>query len=387
MPDSVFAESGKPAPSAEARWPFDRGDMQVDEATVRAIHLPGYVAAVEAGVGSIMPSYSSWNGDKMSGQSYLLTEVLKGELGFEGFVISDWAAIDDLPGDYASDVEQSINAGMDMVMVPDKYREFYATLKRLAEEGKVPMTRIDDAVRRILRVKFAMGLFDEGYSPAADPALAARFGSAEHRALGREAVRRSLVLLKNDGPALPLARDAARIHVVGRNADDLGNQCGGWTIQWQGASGEITEGTTVLEAIRAAAGEGTEVTYARDGSGAEGADAVVAVIGETPYAEMFGDRTDLALDPDDVATVRRAAEAGVPVVTVLVSGRPLVLGEVLDESAAVLAAWLPGTEGEGVADVLFGDHPPGGRLAFAWPRSAEQPAADPLYPLGYGLSY
>lgn len=394
MPDSVFAGTPAPADQPVDRWPLDRGDMRVDEETLRAVHLAPFVAAVDAGVATIMPSFSAWNGERLSGHRYLLTEVLKEELGFEGFLISDWAAIDDLPGDYASDVEQSINAGMDMVMVPDKYREFFTTLKGLAEEGRVPMSRIDDAVRRILRVKFAMGLFDEGYSPVADPALAERFGSAAHRELGREAVRKSLVLLKNDDGALPLAEDAGRIHVVGANADDLGNQCGGWTIEWQGASGEITAGTTVLEAIRQTVGEGTEVTYERDGSGAEGADAVVAVIGETPYSEMLGDRADLALGADDAAAVQRAAESGVPVITVLISGRPLVLGEVLDASSAVVAAWLPGTEGQGVADVLFGDHPPTGRLAFSWPRSVDQGPLghgggdrDPLFPLGYGLDY
>lgn len=391
MPASVFAETGAPATE---RFPLDRGDVRADEATLRALHLPGYVAAIAAGAGSVMASYSGWNGERMSGHRYLLTDVLKGELGFAGFVVSDWASIDDLPGDYPSDVEQSINAGLDMVMVPDKYREFFATLKGLVEAGRVPTARIDDAVRRILRVKFALGLMAEGWSPAADPALAARFGGAAHRELGREAVRRSLVLLKNDGPALPLAKTAARIHVVGASADDLGRQCGGWTIQWQGGSGAITAGTTVLEAIRQAAGEGTEVTFSLDGSGAEGADAVVAVIGEPPYAEMLGDRADLALDPADVATVERAAAAGPPVVTVLISGRPLVLGAVLDRSAAVVAAWLPGTEGQGVADVLFGDHPPGGRLAFAWPRASEAAALhpgdagyDPLFPLGHGLGY
>jgi beta-glucosidase len=397
VPDSVFAESGR-AETAD-RWPLDRGDTQVDEATLRAIHMPPYIAAVEAGVGSIMPSFSSWNGEKLSGHKYLLTDVLKGELGFEGFLISDWAAIDDLPGDYASDIEQSINAGMDMVMVPDRYQEFYDTLKRLVEEGKIPMERIDDAVRRILRVKFAMGLMEPKEGPlTADPALAEVVGSDAHRAVAREAVRQSLVLLKNDGgdggdgPAIPLAKDLARIHVAGSNADDLGNQCGGWTVQWQGASGPITEGTTILEAIRGAVSEGTEVTFAADGSGAEGADVAIVVVGETPYAEMMGDRTDLSLTAEDQAAVRNASAAGVPVVLVVVSGRPLILGDALEQSAAVVAAWLPGSEGEGVTDVLFGDHPPVGKLPFTWPRSVDQlplnhgdEPYDPLFPFGFGL--
>lgn len=393
LPDSVFEESGSPGEDVE-RWPLDRGDVRLDEATLRELHLPGYVTAVGAGVGSIMPSFSSWNGEKMSGHEYMLTDVLKGELGFEGFLISDWAAIDELPGDYESDVERAINAGMDMVMVPDRYREFHGTLQRLVEAGRVPMERIDDAVRRILRVKFAMGLMDPEFSPRADVSLAGRFGSAAHRELGREAVRQSLVLLKNEDGALPLSREATRIHVAGRNADDLGHQCGGWTIEWQGASGEITVGTTILQAIREAVSDGTEVTFSADGSGAAGADVAVVVIGEEPYAEMMGDRHDLSLDEEDVATVKRVAEQDMPVVVVLVSGRPLILGETLDASSAFVAAWLPGTEGRGVTDVLFGDYAPTGKLSFTWPRSLDQlpinhgdAQYDPLFPYGFGLSY
>lgn len=376
------------------RWPLDRGDVRLDEAEFRAIHFPGYVSTIQAGVASIMPSYSSWNGVKCSGNKYLLTDVLKGEMGFEGFLISDWAAINELPGDYASDVEQAINAGMDMVMVPDKYREFFDTLKKLAEDGRVPIERIDDAVRRILRVKLAMGLMDEGRSPLADRALEPRFGSDEHRQLGREAVRKSLVLLKNDDATLPLAKDLARVHVAGSAADDVGRQCGGWTIKWQGASGEVTTGTTILEAIRATVADDTEVTVSEDGTGAADADVAVVVIGEEPYAEMIGDRDDLALAAADVATVRSVAEAGVPVVVVLVSGRPMILGETLDASDAFVAAWLPGTEGQGVADVLFGDHAPAGKLPYTWPRSIEQLPLntgdedyDPLFAYGFGLSY
>ena len=212
--------------------------------------MPGYLTAIEAGVGSIMPSYSSWNGVKCSGSKRLLTDILKGELGFEGFLISDYAAIDELPGDYKSDVETSINAGMDMVMVPDKYQEFFETLKGLVNEGKVPMSRIDDAVARILRVKFAMGLMDKKHSPFSNKQLQKSFGSAAHRAVARECVRESLVLLKNEGGALPLSKKATRIHVGGKSADDIGNQCGGWTIDWQGKSGDVTTGgTTILTAI------------------------------------------------------------------------------------------------------------------------------------------
>lgn len=375
-------------------YPMDRGDVRVDEPTMRKIHISPYIAAVDAGVGSIMPSYSSWNGVKSSAHKQLLTDILKGEMGFEGFLISDWNALDEIPGEYDTDVETSINAGMDMVMVPDKYRLFFDTLKQVVEEGRVPMERIDDAVRRILRVKFAMGLMEEGASHLADPGLADRFGSAEHREIARRAVRQSMVLLKNDASTLPLAKDLARVHVAGRSADDVGRLCGGWTVQWQGESGEVTEGTTILEAVRAAVSESTEVTFSEDGSGAEGADAVIVAIGEEPYAEMVGDREDLALDAADVAAVERAAAAGVPVVVVLVSGRPMILGDTLEASDAFVAAWLPGSEGQGVADVLFGDYSPTGKLSFSWPRSMEQlplnvgdEEYDPLFAYGFGLSF
>jgi beta-glucosidase len=375
-------------------FPFDRGDVPLTEEELRRIHMEGYVTAIAAGVGTIMPSYSSWNGVKCSGSRRLLTEIVKEELGFEGFLISDFKAIDELPGDYKSDVETSINAGMDMVMVPDRYELFFNTLKELVEEGAIPMERIDDAVRRILRVKFAAGLFDDDWSPTADRSLEASFGSDEHRAVARQAVRESIVLLKNDGDVLPLAKDAARIHVVGPGADDIGMQSGGWTIDWQGGMGAITDGTTILVAITKAVAEGTEVTHSDDGTGAEGADAVVVVVGEQPYAEMYGDDLDLELSDDDRAIVSEAAAAGAPVVTLLISGRPLVITEALEASDAFAAIWLPGTEGDGIADVLFGDYAPTGTLSFSWPRSADQHPInvgdednDPLFAFGYGLSW
>jgi beta-glucosidase len=354
--------------------------------------MAGYVKAIEEGVGSIMPSFNSWNGEKCSGSRRLLTEVLKQDLRFEGFLISDYDAIDQLPGDYRSDIKQSINAGMDMVMTPGKYREFFATLKSLVEAGEVPMARIDDAVTRILRAKYAMGLLDPSPARKADRALQASFGSPEHRAVARQAVRESLVVLKNDKGVLPLSKSAKRIHLAGRNADDLGNQCGGWTISWQGSSGTPTQGTTILAGLRNALGAG-RVTYSKDGSGAEGADVGVVVVGETPYAESNGDREDLSLGAEDVDAIARVKKAGIPVVVVVVSGRPLVLGGVADTADAIVAAWLPGTEGEGVADVLVGDYKPTGKLSFTWPRSNAQlpihagAGKDPLFPFGFGLTY
>src|SRR3954463_12479981 len=218
---------------------LDQGDTRVSEKELREIHLQGYVSTVKAGVGSIMPSYSSWNGVKVSGQKKLLTDILKNELGFEGFLISDYNAIDQITSDYKSAIAISINAGMDMAMVPTRYREYFTLLKELVNEGRVPMSRIDDAVRRILRVKFAMGLMDKSRSQLADRRLQKSFGSAAHRAVARQCVRESLVLLKNDNKTLPVLKTLSRIHVAGRGADDIGNQCGGWTIDWQGRSGDV----------------------------------------------------------------------------------------------------------------------------------------------------
>ncbi len=381
--------------SGSAGSGLDQGDTRVDEATLRRIHLQGYISAIQAGVGTIMPSYSSWNGVKCSASKRLLTGILKNELGFQGFLISDYNAIDQISPDYKEDVRISINAGMDMVMVPTRYREFYNDLKDLVHEDKVPMSRIDDAVTRILRVKFAMGMMDPKRSQLADRSLQKSFGSPEHRQVARQAVRESAVLLKNDNKVLPISKNVKHILVAGKSADDLGNQCGGWTIDWQGRNGAVTEGgTTILAAIKQTVSGDTQVTVSRDGTGAAGADIAIVVVGETPYAEMKGDRADLALSAEDVAAVNNVKAAGVPVVTVLLSGRPMIVNNILDKTDALLAAWLPGTEGQGVADVLFGDYHPTGKLSFSWPRSMAQlplnlqtKNADPLFKYGYGLSY
>ena len=376
---------------------IDQGNAVCDEATLRKMFLPPYVAAVKAGVGSIMVSYSSWNGRKMHGNKYLITDVLKGELGFKGFVVSDWAAIDQLGPDYKSDIETSINAGLDMIMIPygpghkNNYVEFIKDLTELVHEGKVSPERIDDAVRRILTVKLRMGLFNR---PPTDPALTAAIGSAKHREVARECVRESLVLLKNDHDILPLSATIKRLAVVGRAANDIGLQCGGWTISWQGAPGEVTHGgTTILQGLQAEAPAGCTVTYSPDGSDVKGAEAAVVVVAEHPYAEMQGDTKDLRLPARDEALIDKVKAAGVPVVTVLVSGRPLILGSTLKTTDALVAAWLPGTEGEGVADVLFGACKPMGKLPVNWPRSNAQligqdtVSRDPLFPRGYGLTY
>ena len=377
----------------------NEGDTVCDEATLREIHLAPYREAIKAGAVSIMVSFSSWNGVKMHANKYLLTDVLKGELGFRGFLVSDWAAIDKISPDYKNDIEQSINAGLDMVMIPygpgktNNYVNFIHDLKELVAEGKVSTARIDDAVRRILRVKFQMGLFEQ---PCTDHALTAAIGSAEHRQVARDCVRQSLVLLKNRKHALPLSKNLKRLHVAGQAAEDLGIQCGGWTIDWQGRTGEVTTGgTTLLAAIRQAVAAGTEVTYSADGSGAKGADALVVAVGEKPYAETKGDRKDLSLTPADLAMIQQARAAKVPVILILFSGRPLILGRALADSDALIAAWLPGTEGAGITDVLFGDCKPTGKLPRTWPldnrqlsRTGKEGAAGkPQFSFGFGLTY
>jgi beta-glucosidase len=373
---------------------IDQGDARIDEATLRSLHLPGYEAAIKAGVGSVMASFSSWNGAKMHGHKYLLTTVLKGELGFKGFVVSDWKALEQLPGDYERQIEAAIDAGIDMVMVPDVYPVFFERLKGLAQSGRVPISRIDDAVRRILAIKFQMGLFERPFS---DPAQRAAVGSPGHLAIARQAVRESQVLLVNKQGALPLADTLAHVFVAGKAADDLGMQCGGWTIAWQGSAGRITEGTTVLEAIRRAVPK-ARVDYSAGGEAPPGAQAAIVVIGELPYAEGQGDRTSLELDPADVAVVKRVKAAGLRTVVVLISGRPLILEPILADADAIVAAWLPGTEGDGVADVLFGRHRPTGVLSHTWPKAmsqipanvgpkGEKPESAPLFEYGFGVRY
>jgi len=376
---------------------LDQGDTQISEQELREIHLPAYLPALEAGVGTIMPSYNQVNGEYCSVSKYLLTDLLKNELGFKGFLISDWQALEKMGDDYKSNIIASINAGMDMVMVPgaakyggQTYTNFIKLLIESVNEGSISEKRINDAVARILKVKFEMGLFERPYS---DKSLLRKVGSKEHRNIAREAVKQSLVVLKNDG-ILPLSKDLGHIHVSGKNADDLGNQCGGWTISWQGESGPITKGTTIYEAIQVAVSSFTNVTYSKNGSGAKGADVGIVIVGETPYAEMEGDRESLILDKKDLAAINRVRKAGVPVVVIILSGRPLIITEELDKWSGLIAAWLPGSEGKGVTDVIFGDYNPTGRLSVSWPRTMEQIPINfgdndynPLFEYGYGLSY
>ncbi|HEX7505987.1 MAG TPA: glycoside hydrolase family 3 N-terminal domain-containing protein [Polyangia bacterium] len=362
----------------------DQGDAKITEQVLRAIHLPGYAAAVKAGVGSVMASYSSWNGARLHGQKYLLTDVLKGELGFQGFVVSDWEGIDNMSTSYKENVANAINAGIDMGMVAGGYNKFIRAVKSLVSSGRIPMSRIDDAVRRILRVKLAAGLWEH---PMSERKLAGQIGSSEHRAVARDAVRQSMVLLKNDKNVLPLKKDA-KVSVAGAKANDMGAQCGGWTMGWQGRLGAVATGTTIQRAIERAVASHTLV------SAAVQADVVVVVVGEVPYAEGAGDSKDLTLTSADRGAIANARKSGKPVVTVLLTGRPIIVEDWLPLTDALVVAWLPGSEGDGVADVLFGDYKPTGKLPHSWPRSMSQipinqgdAKYDPLFPYGFGLSY
>ena len=375
---------------------LDQGDTRLSLDALRAIHLPPYRSAVAAGVGAIMPSYSSVNGVKCSANKTLLTDLLKGELGFEGIVLSDYDALDQLGADYKNNIAVSVNAGMDMIMVTDKYQIVYNDLLALVKEGRVSQARVDDAAMRILRVKSAMGLLKSNPDVAANASFASGFGGAAHRDLARQAVRQTMVLLKNEKQTLPLSKGVARIAVSGSGADDTGRQCGGWSITWQGQTGNVVPGaTSILSALKATVSGQTQVFYARDGQNLPEADVNLVVIGETPYAEYKGDARDLSLPAADAATIARARATGQPTVVVIVSGRPLILGESVDNADALMAAWLPGWEGQGVVDVLFGDYNPTGKLPVVWPRSMDQlpinattnAKSNALFELGYGLSY
>jgi len=439
---------------------IDQGDMCISEEELRLLHLPPYKAAVDAGVQSVMVSLSSWYGAKCHGHKYLITDLLKGELGFDGLVISDWDGIDYLDADYYECVVQSLNAGLDMFMVTSRWKEFIAITKSAIASGRISMDRLDDAVKRILRVKFISNMFTKPRPAERELSLDhSCFGSPEHREVAREAVRKSLVLLKNEGDILPLDKNA-RILVTGKNAHNRGHQCGGFTVAWQGVNDKqpidpsiyddvdhdqirdpadsradswgsaIVGGTSIWEGIRAVA---PNACLSNDGSDAdpEKHDLAIVVIGEVPYAEMLGDirveglakglkigmgstsddslgtgdpefmkkgpyGTHLylhQLHPEDLATLRNITSKGIPVVAVMICGRPLVIEQELAESNAFVVAWFPGSEAQGVADVIFGDYPFQGKLGFSWPRYDDEnwnlgdPGYNPIFPYGFGLTY
>ena len=394
-PGSVLATAKHYVGDGGTTGGVDQGNTQLSEADLRAIHLPPFQAAVQRGVGAVMISFSSWNGVKMHSNQFLITSVLKGELGFSGFVVTDWNGIDQIDGQTgftAAEVDTAINAGIDMVMVPTAWQNFISVLRSEVQAGRIPMSRIDDANRRILTKKFELGLFEH---PLTDRSFTSTVGNAAHRALARQAVRESMVLLKNANNLLPLATASNKIFVAGKSADNIGFQTGGWTISWQGGSGTTTPGTSILQGIRATAAASTTVTFNATGAGIDSSYRVaIAVVGETPYAEGAGDRPgSMSLDSTDLQTLTTLRNAGVPVVVVLVSGRPLDIAAQLPGWSGLVAAWLPGTEGQGVADVLFGVAQPTGKLPMTWMNSvSQQPINDgdgqtPLFPFGFGLSY
>ncbi|KAG8645529.1 hypothetical protein MANES_10G070500v8 [Manihot esculenta] len=380
---------------------INENNTVTDKHGLLSIHMPAYSDSIIKGVSTIMVSYSSWNGDKMHANRELITGFLKNTLKFKGFVISDWQGIDRITSpphaNYSYSIQAAIQAGIDMVMVPFNYTEFIDDLTYLVKKNVITIDRIDDAVGRILFVKFSMGLFE---NPLADFSLVNELGSQEHRDLAKEAVRKSLVLLKNgkngSNPLLPLPKKASKILVAGTHADNLGYQCGGWTIAWQGFTGNnYTRGTTVLSAIRSVVDRSTEVVFQEnpDSNFVKSnnfAYAIVAV-GEPPYAETAGDSMDLTMMDPGPTVISNVCEA-VKCVVVIVSGRPIVIEPYLSSIDALVAAWLPGTEGQGVTDVLYGDYQFSGKLPRTWFKNVDQLPMnvgdshyDPLFPFGFGL--
>nr|CAA07070.1 beta-D-glucosidase [Tropaeolum majus] len=381
---------------------IDENNTVIDSRGLFSIHMPAYHDSIKKGVATVMVSYSSWNGLRMHANRDLVTGYLKNKLKFRGFVISDWEGIDritDPPGrNYSYSVEAGVGAGIDMIMVPEDFTKFLNELTSQVKKNIIPMSRIDDAVKRILRVKFVMGLFE---SPLADYSLANQLGSQEHRDLAREAVRKSLVLLKNgesaDKPFVPLPKNAKKILVAGSHADNLGRQCGGWTIEWQGVNGnDLTTGTTILNAIKKTVDPTTQVIYNENPDSnyvkTNSFDYAIVVVGEPPYAEMQGDSFNLTIPEPGPTTISSVCGA-VKCVVVVISGRPVVLQPYVSYMDALVAAWLPGTEGQGVTDVLFGDYGFTGKLARTWFKTVDQLPMnvgdkhyDPLFPFGFGLT-
>ncbi|XP_073054633.1 uncharacterized protein [Primulina eburnea] len=411
----------------------DESNTVIDYKGLFSIHMPAYFDSVQKGVATVMVSYSSWNGKKMHANRELVTGFLKNKLNFrvkclsplflkaaryksrdccsselfflnifQGFVISDWQGIDRITNpphaNYSYSIQAGVLAGIDMVMLPNNFAEFISDLTSLVKSNAIPISRINDAVKRILRVKFVMGLFE---NPIADLSLANQLGSQEHRELAREAVRKSLVLLKNgkiaNQPLLPLSKKVPKILVAGSHADNLGNQCGGWTIEWQGVKGnDLTVGTTILTAVKNTVDPSTKVIFNENPDAnfvkSNGFSYAIVVVGEVPYAEMFGDSASLTIAEPGPSTISNVCGA-VKCVVVVISGRPVVVEPYVGGIDALVAAWLPGTEGQGVADALFGNYGFSGKLARTWFKSVNQlpmnvgdPHYDPLFPFGFGLT-
>jgi len=385
--DSVLATAKHYVADGDTTNGVNEGDAQITEAQLDAVDLPPYQTAVQHNVGSIMISYSSWNGLKDHANQYLITTVLKGTLGFKGFIVSDWGGVDQISTDYNYAVRTAINAGIDMVMVPTNYKKFISTLDTEINAGNIPMSRIDDAVTRILTAKFALGLFT---SPYTNRTYTAQVGSAAHRAIARQAVRESLVLLKNNA-VLPLSKTATyKIVVAGTHANNLGYQMGGWSITWQGGSGTTTVGTTFWQALQAAKPANVTLQLITQTKGNYSGDVGIIVNGETPYAEGNGDSSTLAYSGSSAVT--DVCSRVTKCIVILESGRPIIINTALAASGAFIAAWLPGTEGEGITDMLFGDYTFTGKLPMTWPNAVSQEPINNgdgkigLFPFGYGLT-
>ncbi|QNG75948.1 1,4-beta-D-glucan glucohydrolase [Stenotrophomonas maltophilia] len=385
----------------------DQGDTRISESDLVRIHAAGYPPAIAAGAQTAMASFNSVNGEKMHGHRHYLTDVLKGRMNFGGFVVGDWNGHGQVKGCTTTDCPATINAGLDMAMASDSWKGFYGTTLAAVKDGRITPQRLDDAVRRILRVKFRLGLFEAGRpSTRAVGGQFALIGAPAHRAVARQAVRESLVLLKNQNGLLPLS-PKQRILVAGDGADDVGKQAGGWTLNWQGTGTtrkDFPNADTIYEGIaRQASAAGGEAVLSVDGRYAVKPDVAVVVFGEDPYAEFQGDRPTLAYKPGnetDLALLKRLKADGIPVVAVFLSGRPLWVNREINAADAFVAAWLPGSEGAGIADVLLRgsdgrvQYDFKGKLSFSWPRTATQYANnvgqkdyDPLFAFGFGLTY
>jgi len=399
---------------------IDQGDANISLEELNTTHIRPYINAIKSGAMTVMASFNSWNGNKCHGHKYLLTDVLKKQLNFSGFIVSDMNGIDYLDDDFYLSVAQGVNAGIDMFMLPENWRQFIRHLLNHVELGTVPITRINDAVSRILSVKLASGLFESPCPSERRWANHRSFGSIEHRDIAREAVRKSLVLLKNKKKTIPLKKDA-RLLVTGKHADNIGHQCGGFTIDWQGVSGnhEFQGATSIWQGISSVAPNA--ILHSKNDISAISAndyDIAIIVVGEYPYAEGFGDirnsdnliieagsqingQVNISepygnslelekLHPEDYQLIKDISDKGMPVVVILISGRTLIINSELEKSSAFIAAWLPGSEGQGISDMLFGDFAFQGKLSFSWPKSysseKKKRKTKPLFPLGFGLS-
>jgi beta-glucosidase len=383
-----FLGEGQEDWNTSKEYKLDQGNLSMSLETLKEKNLLPFTEAVKNGAMSIMVSRDSLNGEKISGNKYLLTDLLKNELGFKGFLVSDWGAVDQISDDYYKDIIISINAGMDMVMLPADYDTFMNNMSSAVNNGQIPIERIDDAVTRILAAKKSIGLLTESM-PLKD--LTKDVGSKEHREVARRAVRESLVLLKNDNQTLPL-KDPKNILIVGRAADDIGMQAGGWTIEWQGDHGDTTPGTSILDAFKKEF-KNSNINYdpMAEKKLAQKADIGVVVIGEQPYAEGVGDRERLSLSPEDLKRITSAKQNSNKIVVIILAGRPLIIENILKDIDALVMAWLPGTEGEGITDVLAGNYNFSGTLPLSWPKTMEQietkSLKEPLFKLGDGLVY